>query len=90
MRGRVCHENVGQAGQHRDLRRNRPSGIDEGLERAETLAAAHFDRTDLGDHVLVAIPAGGLEVDDAERDVVQWDAELVERPLVGKLGDRTR
>ena len=87
---RVRHENVGQAGQHHDLRRNRPSGIDEGLERAEALAAAHLDRTDLGDHVLVAIPARGLEVDDAERDVVQWDPQLVERSLVGKLDDRTR
>ena len=86
----VRHEDVGQAGQHHDLWRNRPSGVDEGLERAEALAAADLDRTDLGDHVLVAIPARGLEIDDAERDVVQWDPQLVERSLMGKLDDRTR
>ena len=87
--GRVGHEHVGQAGEHRDLRGDRPPRIHEGLEGSEELAATHLDRTDLGDHVVVAVAAGGLEVDDAERHIVQRRAEVVERPLVREVGDRT-
>ncbi len=64
-------------------------GFDERLERPEALATADLDGADLGDHVVVAVAAGGLEVDDAERDVVQRCAQIVERSLVGELGNRT-
>ena len=90
IRGAFATRTSDETGEHGDLRRNCPSGIDEGLERAEAFAAAHLDCADLGDHVLVAIAARGLEVDDAERDVVQRGPQLVERSLVGKLDDRTR
>ena len=53
-------------------------GVDQGLERAEALAAAHLHRADLGDAAVARRAAGGLEVDHAERDVVQRGAEVVE------------
>ena len=53
-------------------------------------AALHLHRADLGDLVVVAIAARGLEVDHAEHDVVQGCAEVVEAALLGQLGDRTR
>ena len=56
-------QGVGEPGEHGDLRRDRPAGVDEGLERAEALAAADLDGADLGDHVVVAVAAGGLEVE---------------------------
>ena len=40
---------VGDAGQHRDERRDRHARVDQRLELAEHLAAAHLDRADLGD-----------------------------------------
>ena len=51
--------------------------IDQGGELADDLAAAHLDRTDLGDRVSVSVRggvrprSGGLEVDDDERGVPQ-------------------
>jgi hypothetical protein len=82
-------EGVGQAGQHGDLRGDRPPGVDQRLEGAEALAAAHLDGADLGDRVLVAVAARGLEVDDAEHDVVEGSAQFVERSLGGEGGRRT-
>jgi hypothetical protein len=50
----------------------------------EHLPAAHLDRADLGDHGAAGRgAAGGLEVDDAERDLAQGPAQLVERRLHG-------
>ena len=46
------HHRVGDAGQHRDERRDRRAGVDQGRELAEHLAAADLDRADLGDRVL--------------------------------------
>ena len=49
-------------------------GIDQCGELAEHLAAAHLDRADLGDRVVVlaaGAPAGGLQVDDDERGLPQ-------------------
>jgi hypothetical protein len=66
-----------------DLRRDRPAGVHEGLERAEALAATDLDRPDLGDAVVVAVAARRLEIDDAERDVVQRCPQVVERSLMG-------
>ena len=78
---RLVDDGVGQAGEHGDLRRDRPAGVDQRLEGAEELAAADLDGADLGDLVVVAVAAGGLEVEDAERDIAQRGAELVERTL---------
>ena len=80
---------VGEPGEHGDLRRDRPARVDERLERAEALAAADLDRADLGDGVVGAVAAGGLEVEDAERDVGQRRAEVVEAALhgCGRAGD---
>ena len=78
-------EGVGEAGEHRDLRRDGPARVDERLERAEELAAAHLDRADLGDRVVGAVAAGRLEVEDAERDVGERRAEVVEAALHGPV-----
>ena len=45
--------------------------VDQGVERAEALAAPDLDRADLADAVVVGRAARGLEVEDAERDVDQ-------------------
>ena len=42
---------VGDAGQHGDLRRNRPPRVDQSGELAEHLTTAYLDRADLGDPV---------------------------------------
>ncbi len=56
--------------------------VDQRLELAEHLAAAHLDRADLGDHrAALGRAAGRLQVDDAERHVAQRTAELVEAAL---------
>ena len=68
-------------GQHGDGRRDRPLGIDHGVEGAEALAAPHLDRSDLADAVVVRRTSRGLEVEDAERDVDQRCAEVVEAGL---------
>ena len=54
--------------------------VDQGLELAEHLAAAHLDRAELGDRVRLRA-AGGLQVDDAERHLGQVGAEVVEGVL---------
>ena len=64
-----------------DLRRDRPARVDEGLERAEALAAADLDRADLGDRVVDPVAARRLEVEHAERDVGERRAEVVEAAL---------
>ena len=64
--------------------------VDQGLELAEHLAAAHLDRADLGDHRAGrGRAAGGLEVDHAEGDVAQRAAQLVEAALRLPAGGRT-
>jgi hypothetical protein len=67
----VGDHRVGDPGQERDERRDRDAGLHERLELAEHLAAAHLDRADLGDAGVDRCAAGGLEVDDDERDVDQ-------------------
>ena len=76
-------QRVGEAGEHGDLRRDRPPRVDQRLERAEELAASDLDRADLGDRVVRAVAAGGLEVEHAERHVGQRRAEVVEAALDG-------
>ena len=79
-RGRVGDHLIGDPGQHRDQRRDRGPGIDQGLELAEHLAAADLDRAELGDHVGLGA-AGGLQVDHAERHLRQVGAQILERCL---------
>ena len=47
--GRRRHHRLGDAGQHRDLGRDRRARVHQRLERAEALAAAHLHGADLGD-----------------------------------------
>ena len=54
--------------------------VDKGLELAEHLAAAHLDRADLGDHVGLGA-AGGLQVNNAERDLGQMRPKIIKRGL---------
>ncbi len=58
--------------EHRDEGGDGLAGVDERLELAQNLAAAHLDGADLGDPGARAVGgAGGLQVDHAERDVAQ-------------------
>ncbi len=45
------HHRLGDAGEHGDHRRDRPTRVDQALQRAEALAAANLDHADLGDEV---------------------------------------
>jgi len=72
---------VGDAGEHLDERRDRLAGLDQGLELAEHVAAAHLDRAELGDRGRRGAAPRRLEVDDDERHVGQRRAEIVERAL---------
>ena len=53
VRGARADHRVGDAGEHRDERRDRAAGVHQGLELADHLAAAHLDRADLGDRSVV-------------------------------------
>ena len=77
------HHGLGDAGEHRDGGRDLCARVDECLEGAEALASAHLDRSHLGDRAQLRRGAGGLEVDDAEGDLGERGAEVVERPLHG-------
>ena len=66
----------GDAGEHRDHRRDRHAGVHERLQAAEQLAAAQLQRADLGDRVAARRATCGLEVDDDERHVEQRRAEI--------------
>ena len=78
---RAGHHAVGDAGEDRDERGDRLSGVDQGLELADHLAAADLDRPDLGDVGTRRATAGRLEVDNDEGDLGQRGAELVECAL---------
>ena len=75
------HHRLGDAGEHGDLGRDRHARIDQGLERAQALAAAKFDRPHLGDGPVEGRPPGGLYVDDAERRLAERHPQVFERPL---------
>ncbi len=75
------HHRFGDPGEHGDHRRDRPARVDQALQRAQALAAANLDHADLGDQVGVAIAAGGLDVEHAERDIGKRYAEIVEGTL---------
>ena len=74
---------VVDAGEMGDERWDRDLGVDQSLERPDALAAEILDRPDLGDPTVGGGAAGGLQVHDAERDLVQRDAQ-VERGLDGR------
>ena len=57
-------------------------GIDQRLELAEHLPAAHLDGSDLGDRAVLGRAPGRLEVDHDERDVRQRRAEFLQGGLV--------
>ena len=88
---RRCRDHgVGDAGEHGDEGRDLGARVDQRLELAEHLAAADLHRADLGDHrPALGRAAGGLEVDDTERDVAQRAAQLVESALRLPPGGRT-
>jgi len=77
------HGSIVDAGEMGDERWDRDLGVDQCLERPDALAAEVLDRPDLGDPTVGRGTAGGLQVDDAERDLVQRDAQ-VERGLDGR------
>ncbi|GAB3169265.1 hypothetical protein GCM10027059_33790 [Myceligenerans halotolerans] len=73
---------VRDPGQPRDEGRDRLPGIDQGLELAQLLPAAHLHGPDLRDPALARTGPGGLEVDHDERDVPQGRPQLLERGLI--------
>jgi len=80
-RRRARHHHVGDAGEHGDERRDRAVRAHQRLELAEHLAGLHLHRADLGDLAVGRRAAGGLEVDDDERDLAERGPELVEGGL---------
>jgi len=72
---------VGDAGEHLDEGRDGLARLDQRLELPEHLAAAHPDRTELGDRGRRRTSPRRLEVHDDERDIGQRRAEFVERAL---------
>jgi hypothetical protein len=74
---------IGDPGEDGDQRRDRQAGIHQGLELPEHLPGAYLDGADLGDAALLGRAAGGLQVDDDERDLTQRRPELVESGLDG-------
>ena len=72
------HHHLGDAGEHRDRRRDGTTGVHQRRHGAEALATLHLDHTDLGDEVGTTIAAGGLDVEYAEGDIRQGSAEIVE------------
>ena len=78
---RLRDHRVGDAGEHLDEHGDRLARTHQGLELAQHLAAADLDGPDLGDRRRGRAAAGGLQVDDDERHVVQWRAEVVQGAL---------
>ena len=81
-RRRAADHRVGDAGEHAHERRDPDARVDQRLELAEHLAAAHLDRADLGDPVVPRAAAGRLEVDDGERRLAQRLVQLVQAQLL--------
>ncbi len=69
LQRRVLHVAVPDAGQLRDVRRDRLLGIDEGVEGALDLSAGKDDGADLGHALVLGVEAGGLDVEGDELGV---------------------
>ena len=76
------HHARGDPGEHADVGRDLPTRVDQGLELAEHRAAPHLHGADLGDRAVLRRAAGGLEVDDDERDLGQSRADVVDGHLL--------
>jgi hypothetical protein len=81
---RGCARNGGvvDAGEVRDLARDRYAGVHQRLERADALAPAELESADLGDAALDRRAAGRLEIHDDERDLGERNG-IVENTLDG-------
>jgi hypothetical protein len=75
------HHGLGDAGQHGDLRRYPDARVHQRLERAQALAAPQLHRAHLGDLGIRRGRAGGLQVEHAERHLMEGDAQVVEAAL---------
>ena len=80
--GRGADHVLGDARQIDDLGWDRDAGVDEGLERPHTQPAHVLRRPHFGDSAHPRGRAGGLEVDDTERDMTQRRTEVVEGLLM--------
>ncbi len=74
----VDDHRLGDSGEDHDRRWDLHAGIDQCLERAEQVSAAHLDRADLGDLTRRRRSPRCLQVHDAESDIVEGGAEVVE------------
>ena len=77
---------MSDAGEDRDLGRNRATRIHQGLERTQTFTPSEFDCPDLGDRTGISRPTCGFEIDDAEGHLRKRSTEIVERKLNGVGG----
>ena len=75
------HHRLGDPGEYRHLGWNQATRVHEGLKPCDLGAGVYLHRSDLGDGVVVAARSGRFEIDDAERDLVQWCSEIVEADL---------
>ncbi len=75
---RATDHGVGDARQHGDLRGDAHARVDQRLERAQALTAPHLHGADLGDGAVGRGGTGCLDVEDAEGDLAQRRAEIVE------------
>ena len=79
LRSGSAHERVGDAGEVGDPGGDRSAGMDEGPERPEAGTTLDDGRADLGDRVVDARSAGGLDVEHAEPHVDQRRVQGGER-----------
>jgi hypothetical protein len=79
-RWRRQQHRLGDPGQHRDERRDRLAGVDQGGQHPQLLAAAHLDRPDLGDPAAVRSAPGRLQVEHDKGGLMQ--RQRVSRPAV--------
>ena len=80
-RGGIDEHVVGDSGEQPHEGRHGHSRVHQRLKRPLELAHPDLDRPYLGDRVLLGRASGGLEVHDAEGDVGQGRAEVVEAAL---------
>jgi hypothetical protein len=79
--GRLANHRLGDPGQYGDEWGYARPGIHQRLESSDDLASQVLDRSDLRNLTRIGRCAGGLEVQDAECDGVEWQTQI----LQGKL-----